>query len=74
MTGSGSTIFALFSSKEDRARAKRMLDGDRVFKGCEIVEAELVGRKAYHRIWRRQLREHLSPNEVLWPPRSRYAR
>jgi 4-diphosphocytidyl-2-C-methyl-D-erythritol kinase len=74
MTGSGSTIFALFSSKEDRARAKRMLDGDRVFKGCEIREAGLVGRKAYRRMWHRQLREHLDPNEVLWPPRSRYAR
>ncbi len=73
MTGSGSTIFALFSSKKERTRAERMLDGDRVFKGCGIMEAELVSRKAYHRMWRRQLREHLNPDEVLWPPRSRYA-
>jgi 4-diphosphocytidyl-2C-methyl-D-erythritol kinase len=73
MTGSGSTIFALFSSKEDRARVKRMLDVDRVFRGCGTVEADLVSRKAYQRMWRRQLREHLNPNEVLWPPRSRYA-
>lgn len=74
MTGSGSTIFALFSSKEERARAERLLDGDRVFGGCKVMQAELVGRRSYHRMWRRQLREHLNPNEVLWPPRSRYAR
>jgi 4-diphosphocytidyl-2-C-methyl-D-erythritol kinase len=74
MTGSGSTIFALFSSKEDRARAERMLDGDRVFKGCTVLEAALVSRKTYRKMWRRQLREHLNPSEVLWPPRSRYAR
>ena len=73
MTGSGSTVFALFSSKEDRTRAERMLDGDRVFKDCGIMEADLVSGKMYHRMWRRQLREHLNPNEVLWPPRSRYA-
>jgi 4-diphosphocytidyl-2-C-methyl-D-erythritol kinase len=73
MTGSGSTIFALFSSKEDRTRAERILDGDRVFKDCGIMEADLVSGKMYHRMWRRQLREHLDPNEVLWPPRSRYA-
>jgi 4-diphosphocytidyl-2-C-methyl-D-erythritol kinase len=73
MTGSGSTFFALFSSKEERTRAERMLDGDRVFKGCGIVEANLVSAKAYRRMWRRQLREHLNPNEVVWPPRSRYA-
>ena len=74
MTGSGSSIFALFSSKEDRAHAMRMLDGDRVLKGCKVLEAELVSRKSYRRLWQRQLREHLNPNEVLWPPRSRYAR
>jgi 4-diphosphocytidyl-2C-methyl-D-erythritol kinase len=74
MTGSGSTIFALFSSQEDRAHAMQVLDGDRVLKGCKVLEAELVSRKSYRRLWQRQLREHLNPNEVLWPPRSRYAR
>jgi len=73
MTGSGSTVFALFSSKDERAHVKRILDGDRVFEGCKIMEAELVSRRSYQRMWRRQLREHLNPNEVLWPPRSRYA-
>jgi len=72
MTGSGSTIFALFSSREERAHAGKILDGDRVFRGCGFKEAELVNRRSYQRMWRRQLREHLNPNEVLWPPRSRY--
>lgn len=74
MSGSGSTIFALFSSKEERARAERLLDGDRVFRGCGMIESELVSRKRYRQMWRKQLREHLNPSEVLWPPRSRYAR
>lgn len=74
MTGSGSTIFALFASKEERARAERMLNGDRLFGDCRIMESELVSRRSYRRMWRRQLREHLNPSEVLWPPRSRYAR
>jgi hypothetical protein len=51
-----------------------MLDGDRVFKSCGIMEASLESRRSYQRMWRRQLREHLDPSEVLWPPRSRYAR
>ena len=72
MSGSGSTIFALFESVEDRERA---LSNARFFKGCRVMEAELVGRRGYRRLWRRQLKEHLVPsNEDLWPPRSRYAR
>jgi 4-diphosphocytidyl-2-C-methyl-D-erythritol kinase len=74
MTGSGSTIFALFASKEERARAERMLNGDRVLGDCRIMESELVSRVRYQRMWRRQLRQHLNSSEVLWPPRSRYAR
>ena len=74
MTGSGSTIFALFGSREERARAERVLNGDRVFGGCRFMQSALVTRNSYHRMWRRQLREHLNPSEVLWPPRSRYAR
>jgi 4-diphosphocytidyl-2-C-methyl-D-erythritol kinase len=74
MTGSGSTIFALFASKEERARAERTLNGDRVFGECRLMESKLVSRNSYRRMWRRQLREHLNPSEVLWPPRSRYAR
>jgi len=73
MSGSGSTIFALFESVEDRERAVSGVSQDRVFKGCRVMKAELVSRRGYHRLWRRQLKEHLVPfKEDSWPPRSRY--
>jgi 4-diphosphocytidyl-2-C-methyl-D-erythritol kinase len=75
MSGSGSTIFALFDSKADRERAMRSLSGDKVLEGCRLMEAALVSRGGYQRLWRRQLAEHLVPfKEDSWPPRSRYAR
>jgi 4-diphosphocytidyl-2-C-methyl-D-erythritol kinase len=73
MSGSGSTIFALFESVEDRERAVSGVSKDQVFKGCRVMKAELVSRRGYHRLWRRQLKEHLVPfKEDSWPPRSRY--
>ena len=74
MSGSGATIFALFNSALELRRAVEGLSGDRVFRGCRFIEAELVTRRGYQRLWRRQLREHLVPlREDSWPPRSRYA-
>jgi 4-diphosphocytidyl-2-C-methyl-D-erythritol kinase len=71
MSGSGSTIFGLFESMERREPAF----SDRAFKGCRVMKAELVSRRGYQRLWRRQLKEHLVPSkEDLWPPQSRYAR
>lgn len=55
MTGSGSSIFAIFESVAERARARRVLDGDRVFKRCRVMDARLVSRRSYERMWRRQL-------------------
>ena len=75
MSGSGSTIFALFESEGDRESALGDLSEDRVFKGCRVMKAELVSRRGYQRLWRRQLKEHLVPlKDDLWPPRSRYVR
>jgi 4-diphosphocytidyl-2-C-methyl-D-erythritol kinase len=75
MSGSGSTIFALFESVEDRERTLVGVSKDQVFKGCRVMKAELVSRRGYQRLWRRQLKEHLVPfKEDLWPPRSRYER
>ena len=71
MTGSGSAIFGLFESIEARERARKVLDGDR---GLQVMPARLVSRRAYQRLWRRQLRDHIVPGEDLWPPRSRYER
>ncbi len=67
MTGSGSAIFALFRSIEERERARKVSDGD-------AISARLVSRGAYQRLWRRQLRDHIIAGEDLWPPRSRYER
>jgi len=74
MTGSGSSIFAIYGSKDDRERARKVLEGDRVLAGCRVTPARMVSRAGYQRLWRRQLRDHLLPDDDLWPPRSRYAR
>ena len=74
MTGSGSSIFALFESIGARERARKVLEGDRLFRDCRLLPARLVSRKSYQRLWRRQLKEHIIPDETLWPPQSRYAR
>jgi len=75
MSGSGSTIFALFASERDRERALKSLSGDRVMEGCRLIEASLVSRRGYQRLWRRQLAEHLVPlKDNAWPLRSRYER
>ncbi len=73
MSGSGSTIFALFESKRDRERALADLSVDRMIQGCRVMDAELVSRRAYRKLWRRQLKDHLLPaKDDVWPPRSRY--
>lgn len=72
MSGSGSAIFALFASKEDQAHAMSGLVSDRVMRGCRLIEASLVSRRGYQRLWRRQLAEHLVPKDYRWPLRSRY--
>jgi 4-diphosphocytidyl-2-C-methyl-D-erythritol kinase len=78
MTGSGSALFAVFASVEERRRALAILERDRVFRDCQAVPASLVSRVAYRRLWRKQLREHIDPDiepgSHLWPPPSRYAR
>jgi 4-diphosphocytidyl-2C-methyl-D-erythritol kinase len=56
MTGSGSSIFAIFESVAERARARRVLDEDRAFQGCRMMDAKLVSRRSYERMWRQSLR------------------
>jgi 4-diphosphocytidyl-2-C-methyl-D-erythritol kinase len=78
MTGSGSALFALFSSKAERDLVEKVLEGDRVFKDCRVMPASLVSGRSYQRLWRRQLAEHLvddgAPHDLLWPLPSRHAR
>jgi 4-diphosphocytidyl-2-C-methyl-D-erythritol kinase len=74
MTGSGSAIFAILSSVDERERARKVLERDRVFGNCKVIPASLVSRGRYRQMWQRQLRDHVVPDVDLWPPQSRYAR
>jgi 4-diphosphocytidyl-2C-methyl-D-erythritol kinase len=70
MTGSGSAVFGLFDSREQRSRAADALGTS----GQAIESAELVSRRGYRALWRRQLQEHLKSQGTEWPPHSRYVR
>jgi 4-diphosphocytidyl-2-C-methyl-D-erythritol kinase len=74
MTGSGSALFGIYGSVAERDLARRVLEGDRVFRECRVMPAKLVSSRSYQRLWRKQLAEHLGPNESTWPPQSRYER
>jgi len=70
MTGSGSVVFGLFDSRQQRNRAVKSLEKN----GQAVVAAEFVSRKGYRALWRRQLSEHLRSPGTEWPPHSRYLR
>jgi 4-diphosphocytidyl-2-C-methyl-D-erythritol kinase len=74
MTGSGSAVFAVFESREQRDHARVALEQDRRWTGCRIIPASLVNRRAFQRMWRRQLGDQVGPEGRVWPPPSRYAR
>jgi 4-diphosphocytidyl-2-C-methyl-D-erythritol kinase len=71
MTGSGSSIFGIFSDRERmrRVRESRIRNAD-----CneQIFEISFLSRSQYRSAWRRALNQHTKG--ALWPPRSRYAR
>ena len=67
MTGSGSAMFAVYESREQRDRAEAALKGRHL-----VFPASLVSRAGYRRLWRRQLSEHLGGDKKLWPLQSRY--
>lgn len=66
MTGSGSALFGVFGSREERRRAAAR------FREQTVYPVSAVSRDVYRSLWRRQLRAHITGNE--WPPRSHYAR
>jgi hypothetical protein len=74
MTGSGSAIFAIFGSRQERDRAQAVLKGDGVFGKYLVMPAALVSRASYQRLWRRQLSQHIQAGQSLWPLQSRYAK
>ncbi|HYL78916.1 MAG TPA: 4-(cytidine 5'-diphospho)-2-C-methyl-D-erythritol kinase [Bryobacteraceae bacterium] len=53
MSGSGSTVFGIFPSRELRDRAARMFR--REFAGDQVHSVQLVSRSRYSGLWRRQL-------------------
>jgi 4-diphosphocytidyl-2-C-methyl-D-erythritol kinase len=55
MTGSGSSIFALFRSAQEREDAEQHLLRDAAFRDCRLVRCKLVSRKSYQRLWGKQL-------------------
>lgn len=70
MSGSGSTVFGLFSDRTAQDQAARCL---RLQFGNEQVHTvSLISRSRYRTLWWRQLREHI--HGQAWPPRSRYPR
>jgi 4-diphosphocytidyl-2-C-methyl-D-erythritol kinase len=66
MTGSGSALYGLFSSREEVQRALESFSREETF------QITLVGRARYRSMWWRALAPHISQSE--WPPLSRYVR
>jgi 4-diphosphocytidyl-2-C-methyl-D-erythritol kinase len=69
MTGSGSSVFGVFSDRE------QLLSSRKAFKGEQTFPISFVSRKQYRAAWRRALQQHTSQDPTkLWPLLSRYAR
>ena len=62
MSGSGSAVFGIFETREQRDRALRAFG--------EAYPVSLVSRRAYRSLWWRQLDKHM--DQKTWPPLSRY--
>lgn len=71
MSGSGSTIFGVFKSRELRDRAAGWFR--KSFSADQVHAISFVSRRQYRALWRRQL--GVSPDSKLWPWQSqnRYA-
>jgi 4-diphosphocytidyl-2-C-methyl-D-erythritol kinase len=66
MSGSGSSIFAIFDDQAQVTRATKIFRKEAVFR------VSLVSQARYRASWRRWLAAHRIQSE--WPPQSRYAR
>lgn len=72
MSGSGSTLFGIFPSRELRDRAVVSFRKSFVARGQETVHpVTIVNRNRYQTLWRRQLGVPL--DSKVWPPQDRYA-
>jgi 4-diphosphocytidyl-2-C-methyl-D-erythritol kinase len=64
MSGSGSSIFAVFSdAAAETAALKR-------FKGLRVLPVTFISRRQYQSLWWNSLKRHTLVK--VWPPRSRY--
>jgi 4-diphosphocytidyl-2-C-methyl-D-erythritol kinase len=66
MTGSGSSVFGIFSDRARLEAAQSSFASERAF------PISFMSRKQYRSAWIRSLAPHVDPN--LWPPQSPYAR
>lgn len=71
MSGSGSSLFGLWASRERRADAMVELAGAFGSQRVQLHKIELVNRRRYRALWWKQLGKHITGE--TWPPQSRYA-
>jgi 4-diphosphocytidyl-2-C-methyl-D-erythritol kinase len=69
MSGSGSSLFGIFPSRELRDRAVESFRKD--FAKDKVYSITLVSRSRYRALWRRQLAAPM--DSKVWPPQDRYA-
>ena len=70
MSGSGSTLFGIFASRELRDRAVESFRKD--FAKDKVYSVTMISRSRYRALWRRQLTAPV--DSKVWPPQDRYAR
>jgi len=66
MSGSGSTIFGIFPSREVRDRAVRLFRQD--FAKDQVFPVTMVSRSRYQKLWQRQLSVPVGNKLWPWPP------
>jgi len=70
MSGSGSSLFGIFPSRQLRDRAVESFRKD--FTESKVFSVTMVSRSRYRALWRRQLAAPM--DSKVWPPQDRYAR
>ena len=66
MSGSGCTLFGIFSSREVRDRAVRLLRQD--FARDQVFPVTMISRSRYQKMWRKQLAVPMRNKLWPWPP------
>ncbi len=69
MSGSGSSLYGIFPSRELRDQAAESFRKD--FARDKIYSVTMISRSRYRALWRRQLAAPL--DSKVWPPQDRYA-